>query len=141
MQEKRKHISQMSYKEQEALVNLVNNTIFSFCDYCLYKMKRRKIKRKQVVKAIKNGYLIEYHFKDNSHRVLLRSRPNNNRKCVCVVLDLTKRTIVTTYYNHCNDRHATLNLSFYDKNLDVLQMLNSKKGESSSDTNYFRDCF
>ena len=61
MQEKRKHISQMSYKEQEALVNLVNHTIFRFCDYCLYKMKKRKIKREQVVKAIKNGYLIEYH--------------------------------------------------------------------------------
>jgi len=129
MREKRKHISQMSYKEQEALIELINNTIFSFCDYCLYKMKKRKIKRKQVVKAIKNGYLIEYHFKDNSHRVLLRSRPNNNRKCVCVVLDLTKRNIVTTYYNHFNDRHTTLNQSIYDENLDILQMLSSKKGE------------
>lgn len=59
-------------------------------------------KRKQVVKAIKNGYLIEYHFNDNSH--------------------------------------TTLNLSIYDENLDVLQMLSSKKGRSSSDTNYFRDC-
>lgn len=119
----------MSYKEQEALINLVNNTIFSFCDYCLYKMKKRKIKRKQVVKAIKNGYLIEYHFKNNSHRVLLRGRPNNSRKCVCVVLDLTKRNIITTYYNHFNDRHTTLNPSIYDENLDVLQMLSSKKGE------------
>ena len=140
MREKRKHISQMSYKEQEALVNLVNHTIFSFCDYCLYKMKKRKIKREQVVKAIKNGYLIEYHFKDNSHRVLLRGRPNNSRKCVCVVLDLTKRNIVTTYYNNFNDRHTTLNPNIYDENLDVLQMLSSKKGRSSSDTKYFRDC-
>lgn len=140
MQKKRKHISQMSYEEQEALVNLVNHTIFSFCDYCFYKMKKRKIKRKQVVKAIKNGYLIEYHFKDNSHRVLLRGRPNNSRKCVCVVLDLTNRNIVTTYYNNFNSRHTTLNLSIYDENLDVLQMLGSKKGRSFSDTNYFRDC-
>ena len=119
----------MSYKEQEALIELVNNTIFGFCDYCLYKMKERKIKRQQVVKAIKNGYLIEYHFKDNSHRVLLRGRPNNNKKCVCVVLDLTKRSIITAYYNHFNDRHTTLNLSIYEENLDVLQMLSSKKGE------------
>lgn len=47
-------------------------------------------KRKQVVKAIKNGYLIEYHF---------------------------------------NDRHTTLNLNIYDENLDVLQILRSKRGE------------
>lgn len=126
MEEKRKYVSHMTSKEKSTLKYLVEFTEFTFVDYCYHRMSKRGISKRQVIRTLKHKNIIEYHFINNSHRALLRGKPDEYGRCVCVVVDFSKQNIVTAYYNKHTDEHDTLDLSIYDEHLDILEFVKKK---------------
>lgn len=70
------------------------------------------------------GKIIEYHYKNKSHRILLRYTFKKRRNSICVVIDIKKYYIITAYCNSYNDNHKTIDMSIYDKSIDILKTFN-----------------
>lgn len=122
--EKRKHVSQMTPQEITFLKSKfrhVKEPIYT--NYSLGRLSQRKIQRKQVVRALKIGELVEYHLVGRHHRVLVRGTASKRGEVVCVVLDIFTREVVTVFKNVITDRHWTLNPSNYDNKVDILNIM------------------
>jgi hypothetical protein len=79
-------------------------------------MEKRGIKKENLGNILKNNpTIIEYHFKNNSHRLLIRSnKPMMGRRDICIVIDLFSNFIITAYACDKHDFHPTLDTSMYD---------------------------
>lgn len=121
----KKHYTQLSNQEREAIYKLLDGEFFYFSDYALGKMNKRGIMKWDVIEAINAGDLIEYHFTTGKEsRALFRGK--KSVKCneeVCAVIDLVTNVIVTAYLNCADDEHCTIEMSNYDENLDMLNCL------------------
>lgn len=84
--------------------------------------------------------IIEFNTNDNNgsvdNRVLIRSKrksyvsylDNKGQEFkadsnLCFVLSLTKRQIITAYWNKCSDSHDSLNLNRYDAKINIVELL------------------
>jgi len=126
--EARKHISQMTTQEKTLLNSFIGK------DKCNYKIGKHAQKRGSekvianecVYRALEDGQIIEYHYKD-SNRLLIRGNVDEGNINICVVVDLTENEIITIYDNEISDKHFTLNRSLYRKNFDIASMFKKKK--------------
>lgn len=120
----KKHVSQMTQREITLLTDLCMLGDYHLCSYSQRRLRQRNIEPKQVLKAIKEGKLIEYHYVSPlEHRVLLRGITPISGFVICVVLDLFTGLIVTAYKNSVWDKHFTLRQKEYDANIDILNKL------------------
>lgn len=143
--QKKKHITQMSKKEEAYLRKCLSDMIYKLEFSKHLENKRRKGKllfSKNNINdmIVSDEYdIIEYNetWVDNhttlSRRVLIRG---NNVEDVhaytpigtlhmlcnlCAVIDFERGKIVTAYWNAADDNHDTLDFNRYDKNLQIIK--------------------
>ena len=125
MIEARKHISQMLDSEKVLLNSLLVKDNYRIGNHAVKRGAEKIITRQATDRAIHNGSIIEYHYKDGN-RVLVRGNIDEGGFNVCCVYDCDHNTVITIYDNEVNDKHFTLNKSLYRKKLDITGMV--KKG-------------
>jgi hypothetical protein len=103
----------MTTWERRKISNIINNNEFRFNTYSWSRLRERSINKSDVYKTINNYEIIEYHFKNFQHRILIRGKEVVNNKIICVVLDLVEKTIVTVYKNDIDDIHESLHQNWY----------------------------
>jgi len=117
----RKHAVQMTEAEKNFLadrVGSVSNWRFTF--HAQEKMAERRARQADVMAALAGFEVIEFNNDNGGKKVLVRGKGSVNGKQVCAVLAPVSGTVVTVYFNSMNDKHSTLNISAYEKRIDVL---------------------
>ena len=127
LQERRKHVSQMTKKEQDTIwkrLKGVQEHQWKLRSHAIIRVFEKEIhvSVKDIVSTIKNSTIIEYKTKYNKgrmeERVVLRSNAIANEEYnLNVVFSLTTKEIVSVWLNHTNDLHSTLDWNIYDKDL------------------------
>ena len=106
----RRHATQMTPAELTALTSIVR--LFRADSYALAPHAREQAARKGISEsaireALQHGIPVELN-KDEANRVNVLLRHESG---TCVVVGLTTRRIVTTYFNSPTDQHRTLDKS------------------------------
>ena len=98
-----KHFRYMTQEERIYLMSLKNRALkkgISFANHALDRMDERWIKGKDVLRAIKNGQIVEYKKTENDEVLTIRGCSVNRKKeQIVVILSLRSRTVITTYSN------------------------------------------
>ena len=98
-----KHFRYMTQEERIYLMTLKNRALkkgISFANHALDRMDERWIKGKDVLRAIKNGQIVEYKKTENDEVLTIRGCSVNRKKeQIVVILSLRSRTVITTYSN------------------------------------------
>jgi hypothetical protein len=124
-EDRRKHQSQMTQAEQQALLSAVRVRVpgIGFGPHAEDRMREKRITRDEVIRALSYGKVIEAHNNRPSElRVLVRGKVGG--KAVCAVVSLTTNQIVTTYRNDWNDNHGQANVdAAYTWKADLVNVL------------------
>ena len=118
----RKHFRDITEDEKKHIKDIMVLSKFIPTTYCNKRIIDRFICREDINKTIKNGKIIEFHYIDGSHRILLRGEEDRFHEALCVVLDLDNKNIVTVYYNSIIDNHNTLHKNLYTKDIDLKRL-------------------
>ena len=121
--EVRKHCSQMTTDEKLFLNSFLtkDKNDYKMSRHATEREKQKIISKDCMYRAIHNGNIIEYHFK-NSNRLLVRGNVDENGYNVCVVVNCDTREIITAYMNSVSDNHCTLKEELYEKDFDIASM-------------------
>ena len=126
-QEIRKHYTQLTLQEKDFLGSFINNkNEYRLDAHAIKRGAEKIITNDSIERAIHNGKIIEYHYKEGN-RILVRGNIDENGYNICTVIDCDNLKIITVFYNSLNDVHFTLNRSLYRKNFDVVSMFKKKK--------------
>lgn len=127
--EARKLGTQMNSREYGVVRGLASRcaTNLTYTEHCLTRRKCKDIKEEDVRATVRSGEIVEFHLVNNSCRVLLRLHKRATNYDVCVVLDVFKGVVLTVYPNLYIDKHDTLHEELYDKDLDVIKILQECK--------------
>jgi hypothetical protein len=121
--EVKKHYSQMTDLEKDFLMRkffAIPKQEWRFTDYSKARFEQRNIDPQHFLTLWQNPELIEYHKKDGTNRILLRSQFQKDEMEVCAVFDLTNKVIVTVWLNWMNNQHQNLVIEMYDQRVDIL---------------------
>lgn len=110
--------------EGKRINEIIHNNCFKFNTYSENRIKGRNISEIDVMRTIKYGNIVEFHFKNNSPRVLVRGKEIVKGESICVVLDVRAMRVVTVYKNDFTDSHLTLHKELYRSNIDLMKYLN-----------------
>lgn len=121
----KKHITQMNDLEKDFLMrkfHAVSKREWTFTGYSQERFDKRGIDPKHFLTLWRGDVeLIEYHKKNGTNRILLRSKAIHKGSQVCAVFSIEDKAIITSYLNYHENKHEQLREEFYDKHLDVLQ--------------------
>ena len=128
--EKRKHYSQMNTSEIKSLyAKLLSVTTKNWRMSCHAEerlvQKRIDASRSRIVDVINHCEIIEYKTVDNGRytceRVIVRDNTLINKNYnLNVVFDVTRGVVISVWLNHAKDRHSTLDMLIYDRELQIL---------------------
>lgn len=124
----KKHASQMTELEREFLMRKffeIPAHEWSFTDYCLKRFRQRNIDYSHFLTLWKNPSLVEFHRKNNSNRILLRSNTPRNGYEVCAVFDLTHKKVITVWLNWIGNIHHNLVINAYRLKADIMEVFQS----------------
>lgn len=116
----RKHYTQMNQTEVAALMAKVRSSDYSLKPHATDRMRGRSITEAQVKAMLSYSTIIEAHNNIGSElRVLVRGKVQGN--FCCAVVSLTKKEIVTVYWNQAGDHHSTLDKSVYNWQVNLAE--------------------
>ena len=128
--EKRKHYSQMNTSEIKSLYAKLlsvttKNWRMSYHAEERLVQKRIDASRSRIVDVINHCEIIEYKTVDNGRytceRVIVRDNTLINKNYnLNVVFDVTRGVVISVWLNHIKDRHSTLDMLIYDRELQIL---------------------
>ena len=128
--EKRKHYSQMNTSEIKSLYAKLlsvttKNWRMSYHAEERLVQKRIDASRSRIVDVINHCEIIEYKTVDNGRytceRVIVRDNTLINKNYnLNVVFDVTRGVVISVWLNHVKDRHSTLDMLIYDRELQIL---------------------
>jgi len=78
-----------------------------------------KFSYKMTMETMLHSSIVEYNKTGSDKRILIRSHISNEGNVQCIVLSLLSGKVITSYLNKASDRHNTLDLRRYDKNLKI----------------------
>lgn len=119
-----KNFKQMSRDEIIYLLELkskaLNKGIF-FAKHALDRMDQRYIREKDIIKALKDGQIIEYRKIKNTDIITIRGgHVNKYGEQVYVIFSLDKRKVITTYTNkHETAYRKMMHLDRYEENFKI----------------------
>lgn len=120
---KRKHCSQMVKHELALVAEKVKSCSLEdwrVSGHLMNRMIEKGINPLQIAEAIMSFSVIEYKlYHEGEERVLIRGTRSHEGYQVCVVLNVSKRRIITAWKNHVKDNHSTINMSEYDADLII----------------------
>lgn len=99
-----KHFQQMSKEERLYLMKIKDSLLrkknIHFAKHALDRMEERYIKERDIIKAIRNGQIIEYRENNYDRVVAIRGCTLNRRnENVYVIMSINNGKIITTYSN------------------------------------------
>lgn len=98
-----KHFRYMTQEERVYLMSLKDRAIrkgITFANHALDRMDERWIKEREVLRAIKNGQIVEYKKTDLDEVLTIRGNTINRRKeQIYVILSIRNGKVITTYSN------------------------------------------
>lgn len=99
-----KHFQQMTSEERLYLMrikdNLLKRNVIHFTQHALERMEERYIKERDIIRAIKNGQIIEYRENNNNKVITIRGCTLTRKKeNIYVILSITDGSVITTYSN------------------------------------------
>ena len=119
----RKHFSQMKESELTVVTRKVKACPFEdwrVSGHLMERMIEKGINPLQIAEAIMSFSVIEYKiFHGGEERVLIRGTRSHEGYQVCVVLNVSRRRIVTAWKNREDDNHSTIKMSEYDAHLVI----------------------
>lgn len=128
--EKRKHYSQMNTSEIKSLyAKLLSVTTknWRMSDHAEERIVQKRIdaSRSRIVDVINHCEIIEYKTVDNGRytceRIIVRDTTLTNKNYnLNVVFDVTRGVVISVWLNHIKDRHSTLDMLIYDRELQIL---------------------
>lgn len=130
----KKHASQCNTKELDQLENALNRvqdlwlkrgikTGFHLQDKIIN--GETEFSYKRAMETMLNPVIVEYNETGKDRRILIRSKVGHVGKTIddvvvqCLVVSLLSGKIITSYLNKASDRHETLDLRRYNKNLKI----------------------
>ena len=116
--EVRKHYTQMTVDEKSFLNSFLTKNYY-IGNHALERIKEKNINQDSIMRAIHNGSIIEWHYK-NGNRLLVRGNVNENGYNICVVLNCDRGNIITVYKNSVSDNHCTLKEELYEKDFNIM---------------------
>ena len=120
-----KHFKHMTKTERLYLLVLKDNKLrkseVKFAKHALDRMNERYIKERDVIRALKNGQILEYRKTDIDEVIAIRGCSMTRRKeQVYVIYSITKNKVITTYSNkHWEILKKSQNLDKYDSNFNI----------------------
>lgn len=128
--EKRKHYSQMNTSEIKSLYSKllsVTTKSWRMSDHAEERLVQKRIdaSRSRIVDVINHCEIIEYKTVDNGRytceRIIVRDTTLTNKNYnLNVVFDVTRGVVISVWLNHIKDRHSTLDMLIYDRELQIL---------------------
>lgn len=128
--EKRKHYSQMNTSEIKSLyAKLLSVTAknWRMSEHAEERLVQKRIdaSRSRIIDVINHCEIIEYKTVDNGRytceRVIVRDTTLTNKNYnLNVVFDVTRGVVISVWLNHIKDRHSTLDMLIYDRELQIL---------------------
>ena len=119
----RKHCSQMKERELTVVEEKVKACPFEdwrVSGHLMNRMIQKGINPLEIAEAIMSFSVIEYKlYHEGEERVLIRGIASHEGYQVCVVLNVSKRRIVTAWKNRLDDNHSTIKMSEYDAHLVI----------------------
>lgn len=119
----RKHCLQMTESELTVVTRKVKGCPFDdwrVSGHLMARMIEKGINPLQIAEAIISFSVIEYKlYHEGEERVLIRGKESHEGYQTCVVLNVSKRRIVTAWKNHMDDNHSTIKMSEYDADLVI----------------------
>lgn len=120
----KKHISAFTPAEKTMVISRLQAVkSLEKCQHCIDRMDEKRISSDEMMRVFSQFDIIEYHQKNNSHRILIRGKTNERGRNICLVVDIYTGSIVTTYANRFDDHHSTLRHEEYDWNVDLEKIL------------------
>lgn len=120
----RKHFTSMTREERVYLLTLKDRLLkkgITFAKHALDRMDERYIKEKDVIRALKNGQILEYKKTDKDEVIAVRGCHINRRnEQVYVIFSITHNRVITTYTNkHWTAYKKMKNLEKYDTDFNI----------------------
>ena len=119
----RKHYSQMMNHELTVVAEKVKSCSLEdwrVSGHLMARMVEKGINPLQIAEAIMSFSVIEYKlYHEGEERVLIRGTRSHEGYQVCVVLNVSRRRIVTAWKNREDDNHSTIKMSEYDAHLVI----------------------
>lgn len=126
----RKHYLDFTSSEKAELYKYLKEDDYKITKHTSIRQKEKIITEKEIHRAIHNGKIIEYHYKD-SNRILVRGNTNEKGYNICVVLDVNTKEVITAFDNKVTDNHYTLDTSKYISYINILNLLSNKNTYSN----------
>lgn len=125
----KKHYSDFTKDEKRLLTNTIRKLRnHEFSIHTRERMLEKNIKTEDIEKIFGRYSIIEFHKKrDGDLRVLLRGEIPFNDNNTCISMSLENGKIITCYQNNYDDRHSTIRWEEYDKNINIVEELNTYK--------------
>ena len=118
----RKHFVDMTTVEKSLLNGfLTKDKSYKIGIHASDRIKEKKINEDSMERAIHNGEIVEWHYK-NGNILLVRGNTNENGYNTCVVINCDRGQIVTVYKNSVSDKHCTLKEELYEKDFNIVSM-------------------
>jgi hypothetical protein len=126
----KKHYSHFSDTEFHVLSAFINGIADSKVKILNHARNHIPFLNQSIVnQTLDNCQIIEFNVTNNSPRILVRSKKQLNiivdgnleLAHVCIVIDIKKLEVITSYLNCSFDNHSSLNLDRYDATLDILK--------------------
>lgn len=120
-----KHFQQMTKEERLYLLQVKDTLLkkqgISFAQHALNRMEERFIKEKDIIKAIKNGQIIEYRENENDKVIAIRGCSlTRDKQNVYVIISIVTGKVITTYSNkHWKTHNNNYNLDKYVKDFMI----------------------
>lgn len=122
----RKHYTQMSDGEVRWLMSQVRGRTLTFHSHAMNRMKQKRLTELQVRASIGYCSVVEAHNDTLGElRVLVRGKVLGN--FVCAVISLTRREVITCYWNQRGDHHKTIDMAAYTWTVDLLEHEETRK--------------
>lgn len=119
----RKHCLQMTESELTVVTRKVKGCPFDdwrVSGHLMARMIEKGINPLEIAEAIMSFSVIEYKlYHEGEERVLIRGIRSNEGYQVCVVLNVSRRRIVTAWKNREDDNHSSVRMSEYDAHLVI----------------------
>jgi hypothetical protein len=111
----KRHYTQMSEAEKAAIAARVGGLrVQEMVQHAVDRCNQKGVAPSDALKALTHGFAFEIHNDTPGDiRVGMRYTPQGKENSACVIVSLTRRSIVTVWPNHHNDNHRTLRINEY----------------------------
>ena len=124
----KKHVTQFTKDEYALVKQYLNKSINSYLRPTKHFKEmylKRNIHMQDIKNALSNYNIIEFNC-DKGCKVVIRGRANHKYD-LCMSIDILNNKLVTIWTNYMDDNHSTINMSNYNNDIKIQDVINNCK--------------